>query len=486
MNTLSFQNIQKIFNVLIIISFLCLGCGKEDKDGGKIAVSGFETQVVDPRFRKLVNSKVCKVDSNFYFRNLSTGGEGTTYHWNFGDGTESKIFTPRHIYKSSGKYIVKLTVTLPSGASESSEQELTAVAGQKTITLGPDVNTRVNDIVEIGDESLYVFGSSAPFNVVDATKTTLMISLDRDLREVFHKTFPIGYKFETASLTKDGNFIICGTTADFELNNELIKMDKSGTILWSKKINDSGNFTHILSITDGYLLTGTAKNQNGKWILNSVKTDLNGKVSWSKVYDKELIESSGNTISNGELFVSAGLKRADPNICSTCDSLSIIKFNSQGTVINKASILMKSTSYPISKVYLDNLNDGGIVIAASNAKGLYTFSSDLTPLLQTNVSSEITHINATATGEIVLLQKEPVNGFRVAYTGLDNHGATKWYYMIDGTQLLPDGYSCCPNSQGVKTYPLKKGGSVFIAEEIGDRAHFRIIVAKIDTKGSLM
>jgi len=51
------------------------------------------------------------------FRNYSDGAE--KYRWDFGDGTNSQLFEPRHIYKKYGNYSVQLISTSEYGCSDS-------------------------------------------------------------------------------------------------------------------------------------------------------------------------------------------------------------------------------------------------------------------------------------------------------------------------------------------------------------------------------
>ncbi|MEN8957018.1 MAG: PKD domain-containing protein, partial [Flavobacteriales bacterium] len=55
-----------------------------------------------------VNSVTCINDTSF-FRNRSLNG--TSFHWNFGDGNFSTQYSPFHVYRNPGNYIVTLTVT---------------------------------------------------------------------------------------------------------------------------------------------------------------------------------------------------------------------------------------------------------------------------------------------------------------------------------------------------------------------------------------
>ena len=69
-----------------------------------------------------------KVDANnnfmVFFTNESSDADGDamTYRWDFGDGVGSAQESPRHTYKETGSFTVKLTATDSNGASDSVEK----------------------------------------------------------------------------------------------------------------------------------------------------------------------------------------------------------------------------------------------------------------------------------------------------------------------------------------------------------------------------
>ncbi len=58
-----------------------------------------------------------------------SSGTIMSYKWNFGDGTESNLQNPVHIYNSTGKYEVVLTVIGPTGADKFSKPDAITVFG---------------------------------------------------------------------------------------------------------------------------------------------------------------------------------------------------------------------------------------------------------------------------------------------------------------------------------------------------------------------
>lgn len=63
------------------------------------------------------NTTSCKVPVTVAFTNSTTGG--SSYFWDFGDGTTSTQQAPNHTYTSTGNYNVKLVVTNATGCKDS-------------------------------------------------------------------------------------------------------------------------------------------------------------------------------------------------------------------------------------------------------------------------------------------------------------------------------------------------------------------------------
>jgi PKD repeat protein len=60
----------------------------------------------------------------------------TSWQWNFGDGTTSKLQNPQHTYTESGKYTVSLTVTNSAGSDSEVKSSYITVTGGGTGTNG--------------------------------------------------------------------------------------------------------------------------------------------------------------------------------------------------------------------------------------------------------------------------------------------------------------------------------------------------------------
>lgn len=98
------------------------------------------------------------------FNNMSTGPDGLTYLWSFGDGNSSTATNPSHTYTQVGIYAVTLQVTW-NDVTRSTMQEVIVYSEREDIgTLGGTLQT--------DDQSFFLF---VPASVVDDPVTLLYI-----------------------------------------------------------------------------------------------------------------------------------------------------------------------------------------------------------------------------------------------------------------------------------------------------------------------
>lgn len=70
-------------------------------------------------------SGIVNVGDPITFTNTSTGVvPGVLYHWDFGDGDTSNVFSPVHSYSTGGNYTVTLTITNPGGCITTITQQV--------------------------------------------------------------------------------------------------------------------------------------------------------------------------------------------------------------------------------------------------------------------------------------------------------------------------------------------------------------------------
>lgn len=102
------------------------------------------------------NTQACTEPATFQFKNRS--GYGSTYHWDFGDGTTSNDSAPAHTYTTYGVYDVTLITSGMCGADTSTQAQYIAllntapVANNQAVCSG---NTATLNAVAAGDVNWY-------------------------------------------------------------------------------------------------------------------------------------------------------------------------------------------------------------------------------------------------------------------------------------------------------------------------------------------
>lgn len=68
----------------------------------------------------------------------SGGGNGTTYHWTFGDGASAEGREVTHAYAAEGNYTVRVTMTMASGATAEAAREVQVRLTPPSVRIWPD------------------------------------------------------------------------------------------------------------------------------------------------------------------------------------------------------------------------------------------------------------------------------------------------------------------------------------------------------------
>lgn len=93
--------------------------------------------------------------TNVAFTNTSTGSDaGTTYLWNFGDGTTSTVSNPTHAYGAGGTYNVTLTMTNGPGCTSTFNASVTALPIPVPAIAGDDGDGNTTNCLLPGDPTV--------------------------------------------------------------------------------------------------------------------------------------------------------------------------------------------------------------------------------------------------------------------------------------------------------------------------------------------
>ncbi|MCL5678448.1 MAG: PKD domain-containing protein [Candidatus Thermoplasmatota archaeon] len=109
---------------------------------------------------------------------VSGGLAPYSYHWSFGDGSQSTLATPTHAYASKGTYQVKLTVTDSEGYSTNSYFNVTVAGSSSTSPTRSTSSSGISGQNPVTGYLLLGGGLVAGF-VVGAVIVTLLISRKR-------------------------------------------------------------------------------------------------------------------------------------------------------------------------------------------------------------------------------------------------------------------------------------------------------------------
>ncbi len=198
----------------LLIGGLIVSCSKED-------ILGLNAPTVDFSFTISGQNAPASVSFNSYVTN------GTTYFWDFGDGSVSSLMNPQHTYTTGGNYNVKLTVT--------------GTGGSKTITKAITIGNAISKVKITKIEVVAIPSTNGILNWDSATdKPDIYIKL-------FDETGAAGPKSNTV-----WNLIpSIGNTFSATFTNPLTTTNLTSTVLkvevWD---DDSDNNSTGLNLDD--------------------------------------------------------------------------------------------------------------------------------------------------------------------------------------------------------------------------------------------
>jgi hypothetical protein len=167
-----------------------------------------------------------------------------------------------------------------------------------------------------------------------------IIKTDSKGETIWDRTFggPNDDRGLSVDKTRDGGYIISGTTASFGAGNYdvwLIKTDSRGNKIWDKTFGGQGSDGGVSIQTledDGYILTGWTEHTNiADRNVFLIKTDSNGNQIWEKSFG-ELGNCEGNSIrqtTDGGYIIAGGIEVGTDK---KMDAL-LIKTDSEGKIV---------------------------------------------------------------------------------------------------------------------------------------------------------
>jgi hypothetical protein len=269
--------------------------------------------------------------------------------------------------------------------------------------------------------------------------------------------------------TKDGGYIIGGTTSSFGAGGYdfyLVKTDASGNLLWNKTFGGSGNeYAYLVQQTSdgGYIIAGNTNSFGaGGDDFYLVKTDVNGNLSWSKTYGGSGNDwaysvkqaSDGGYIIAGTTF-SFGAGNNDFYLVRTDGSGNLLWNKTYGGTGRDFARSVEQTS------------DGGFIIGGNTTSFGITGMNDY--LVKTDASGDLSW-NSTfggTVGEVAFsVQQTRDGGFMIAgYTQSFRPGLLCDYYLVktdvNGNLSWSNSYGGTLNNYGYFAQQTTDGGYIF-------------------------
>ncbi len=215
----------------------------------------------------------CISGNNFVFNNNSTGG--TTYLWNFGDGTTSYTVSPSHTYATAAAHTVKLVVTNSNGCKDSISQSINVFAKPNPAFAVPPGqcvsgnNFTFNNSSTGGATYLWLFGDGTTSNQQNPTHSyttannytvKLIVTNSNGCKDSISQSVNVFAKPTPAFAVPPGQ---CISGNNFTFNNS---STGGATYLWNfgdGTTSNQQNPTHSYATAAAYTVKLVVTNSNG-------------------------------------------------------------------------------------------------------------------------------------------------------------------------------------------------------------------------------
>lgn len=198
---------------------------------------------------------------------------------------------------------------------------------------GEDMD-KANSVISVKDG--YIFAG-----VTDTwghgSKDAYVVKIDKQGKQVWHNAF--GFKKDEVAnqiiATKDGGYVIVGTTQSDIYNLKdvyVVKMDKAGTKEWQGHYGSQANEEGfgVVETSDGYVITGyTEDSRNYDSNVYLLKLDKSGSVYWSKKYGGDKDDEGRAIVKVKDGFVVTGYTTSDE---TSSKDLYILKVDKNGNI----------------------------------------------------------------------------------------------------------------------------------------------------------
>ena len=159
-------------------------------------------------------------------------------------------------------------------------------------SLGGSDDEAFSDIVQTPDGGYVTVGFTCTFGTTLDVKSLWLVKVDNDGNGQWHQTYGGADSDEGQSiaLTSDGGFIIAGSTYSLSATLKdgwILKTDANGNIIWTV-VYDGGSYDNTYAVienSDGdYVAAGYSVDNQGFRQVLLIKIDASGNIIWDKTY----------------------------------------------------------------------------------------------------------------------------------------------------------------------------------------------------------
>jgi gliding motility-associated-like protein len=254
-------------------------------------------------------------------------------------------------------------------------------------------------IIEIAGGDMIIGGQTTSFGAGDADLFLTRMTKDGEI--IWSKTYggSAYEQFRRMSLALDGTILLAAQTNSFgnyQGDAVAMKIDLNGDVQWASKFSEAGYYSlglDIVNTTDnGYILSGIqyAANYASDWMI--VKLDASGNLVWSKKLNQGIDECAYSTIQKGDTLFVSGNTRVPYDYADIYVKMSLL----DGTVYSTNAYLMDgrgafgskieyspAKEYRVSVHIIDgasyNQMQEGFIIMDEYLHPLKIFKLDVTP-----------------------------------------------------------------------------------------------------------
>lgn len=408
-----------------------------------------------------VDKTLKNVNEPFEFSNCSVYAD--SYLWDFGDGNTSSETNPHHQYQSPGIYEVTLQTEIAGKVDANLSITVEARLSNAFYTR-TDANLIIHKIFNASDNGFLIFGK--------ASSDGFILKVNHQFQEEWFRTFPIESIRNIIQVGED--FVILSDTQITNNQYEDVSLKRfnlNGEELDSKIFEGLEKSDRIIPTNDnGFVITGSNKNQNNKNFAWLAKITADFSLEWVKDYEIKGLSAlpsiiglpDGSFVASYNKYTSTGGDL----------ELGIKKLDSLGEVIwtNHNHNSQSPWDYFSDAILMDDR----LVFNTKNGKiSWFNFDGDI--LFSLEIGKVVSQMIQSQAEKLIIL-----NSSSSSLRTFNNDGVVDWMINQEDIIQLPH-FELFESKSIVQT---ENGSFVFVGEHYLEESYNRILFYQVDEDGN--